>query len=97
MTNSAVVIALLTDNNGEALTSGINVVFSFIALLFISNIDEVMAKLFVPPTAFAYCAEVHKMISEYHPAQPLRSPVRWVGNRVVALALALAIGELRST
>ena len=41
--NSAVVIALLTDADGTALTSGVNVVFSFIALLFISNIDEVSA------------------------------------------------------
>ena len=52
---------------------------------------QVFASLFVAPTWSAYCAEVHKMISEHHPVGAMRSPVRWIGNRLIALSLALAV------
>ena len=57
--SSAIVTAILTDDGGTAIYSGINVVFSFMALLFISNFDETLAYLVLPTTEIQRCEEIH--------------------------------------
>ena len=89
---SSIVTAVLTDLNGMSLSSGVSVVFSFMALLFISHVDTTLAYLLVPTTHRQRCEEIHgEMSADITLPDTIRRPVRWLHNRLVAAAQGVLI------
>ena len=89
---SSISTAVLTDLNGMSISSGVSVVFSFMALLFISHIDTTLAYLLVPTTHRQRCEEIHGELSaDITLSAAIRRPVRWLHNRCVAFALGALI------
>ena len=82
---TAIVTAVLTDLDGSSISSGVNVVFSFMALLFISGLDATCAcstsnlssiSPDTPPTTSPLCAQVGGPLRASHPHAALRRDPR---------------------
>jgi len=90
LTAAGAVVAILTDNGGASLTGGVSVLFSFIVLSFVAELDDAFGKIFVRPDIVSQCeTDLGECFNKDAPDN--KAKIYWLWNRFTATSLALAV------